>query len=220
MTVHKIAADRTHPRGIFHNQYFSTLAGTAEVSAPINLTVAGTRVPVPSDSKIAITSGTKCGATADFRGVETYVAPKPDIEAPIVDFTASIPPVSIVGGSVAAVGISTQQAIVLKFNEAVQTGPYSSCRGQISFCPTASPTCSGGIYRPCTNLTADKDKVLISPHTLSLGDATEYYLRVDTGAIQDLAGNDMLVINSLTEYLLTTDGDATGPEVIGHFPSK
>merc|ERR1719375_1702670 len=75
-------------------------------------------------------------------GVDVYVAPKPDIDAPIVDFTASIPPVSIVDGAVAAVGISTQQAIVLKFNEAVQTGPYSSCRGQISFCPSGSPTCS------------------------------------------------------------------------------
>merc|ERR1719163_1273223 len=187
---------------------------------PINLTVAGTRVPVPTDSKIAISKGTKCGASADFYGVEVYVAPKPDTDAPIVDFDNSVPPRSIVDGAVAAVGISTQQAIVLKFNEAVQTGVNSNCRGQISFCPTASPTCSGGIYRPCTNLTADKDKVLVSPYSLTLGDATEYYLRVDTGAIKDLAGNDMPVINSLTEYLLTTDGDATGPEVIGHFPSK
>merc|ERR1719199_2404727 len=68
MTVNKIAADRTHPRGIFHNQYFSTLAGTAQPGGsmtPINLTVAGTRVPVPTDSKIAITKGTKCGASAN-----------------------------------------------------------------------------------------------------------------------------------------------------------
>jgi len=109
---------------------------------------------------------------------------------------------------------------VLKFNEAVTTGPGSKCRGQISFCPTASPTCSGGVYRPCTNLTADKDKVLVSPYTLTLAESTEYYLRVDTGAIQDLAGNDMPVINSLTEYLISTETDETGPQVIGHFPSK
>jgi hypothetical protein len=225
MTVHKIAADRTHPRGIFHNQYFSTLAGTAQPGGsmtPINLTVAGTRVPVPTDSKIAISYGTKCGATADFQGVDVFVPPKPDVDAPIVDFDNSIPPRSISGGAVAAVGISAQQAIVLKFNEAVTTGPGSNCRGQISFCPTDSPTCSGGIYRPCTNLTADKDKVLVSPYTLNLdpqGTGIEYYLRVDTGAIQDLAGNDMPVINSLTEYLIATGADETGPEVIGHFPS-
>merc|ERR1719375_2797007 len=152
-------------------------------------------------------------------GVDVYVAPKPDIDAPIVDFTASIPPVSIVDGAVAAVGISTRQAIVLQFNEAVTTGPNSGCRGQISFCPTASPTCSGGVYRPCTNLTADKDKVLVSPYTLTLAESTEYYLRVDTGAIQDLAGNDMPVINSLNDYLITTESDESGPEVIGHFPS-
>jgi hypothetical protein len=223
MTVHKIAADRTHPRGIFHNQYFSTLAGTAQpggTMVPINLTVAGTRVPVPSDSKVAITYGTKCGATSDFYGVEAYMPPKPDSDAPIVDFDNSFPPRSIDGGVVTAVGISTQQAIVLKFNEAVQTGPLSNCRGSISFCPTASPTCSGGIYRPCTNLTADKDKVLVSPYSLTLGDATEYYLRIDTGAIQDMAGNDMPVINSVNEYLITTESDESGPEVIGHYPSK
>merc|ERR1719375_1221948 len=153
-------------------------------------------------------------------GVEVDLPPKPDSDAPIVDFTASFPPRSIVDGAVAAVGISTRQAIVLKFNEAVQTGPWSNCRGQISFCPTASPTCSGGVYRPCTNLTADKDKVLVSPYTLTLAESTEYYLRVDTGAIQDLAGNDMPVINSLTEYLISTETDETGPEVIGHYPSK
>merc|ERR1719160_429218 len=113
MTVHKIAADRTHPRGIFHNQYFSTLAGTAQPGGskvPINLTVAGTRVPVPTDSKIAISKGDKCGATSDFKGVEVYVAPKPDSDAPIVDFDLSIPPRSTVDGAVAAVGISMQQA--------------------------------------------------------------------------------------------------------------
>merc|ERR550537_508322 len=135
-----------------------------------------------------------------------------------------MPPRSIVDGAVAAVGISTQQAIVLQFNEAVKTGVHmgvhSGCRGQVSFCPTASPTCSGGIYLPCTNMTADKDKVLISPYSLNLGDATEYYLRVDTGAIMDMAGNDMPVINSINEYLISTETDESGPEVIGHFPSK
>jgi hypothetical protein len=223
MTVNKIAADRTHPRGIFHNQYFSTLAGTAQPGGsmtPINLTVAGTRVPVPTDSKIAITKGTKCGATSDFKGVETYKAKKPDIDAPVVDFDNSYPKRKADGS---AAGISTQQAIMLKFNEAVQTGPLSGCRGQVSFCPTTSPTCSGGIYRPCTNLTADKDKVLISPYVLNLGDTVEYYLRIDTGAIMDMAGNDLPIINSVNDnYLLSTDSSASdqeGPQVIGHFPS-
>jgi hypothetical protein len=35
----------------------------------------------------------------------------------------------------------------------------------------------------------------------------------------DMAGNDMPIINSLNDYLLTTEQDDSGPEVIGHFPS-
>lgn len=226
MTVHKIAADRTHPRGIFHNQYFSTLAGTAQPGGskvPINLTVAGTRVPVPTDSKIAISKGTKCGASADFSGVEVLVAPKPDNDAPVPDFDNFMPPKAIdpSTGTLGPAAISQSQAIVLKFNEAVQTGVLSNCRGQISFCPIDSPTCSGGVYRSCANLTADKDKVLVSPYAApGFSDATTYYLRVDTGAILDMAGNDMTVINSIDDYTIRTESDTTGPEVIGHFPSS
>ena len=35
-----------------------------------------------------------------------------------------------------------------------------------------------------------------------------------------MAGNDMTVINSIDDYTIRTESDTTGPEVIGHFPSK
>ena len=71
LTVSKIEADRTHPRGIFHNQYFSSLAKSP---VPLNITVAGTRIPVPTDSKILINKASKCG-TADFVGLPVLKTP-------------------------------------------------------------------------------------------------------------------------------------------------
>ena len=56
LEITKLSADSTHPRGVFHNQYFSTLT---DASFYGTFTVAGTRLPVPSDSKVLITAG-KC----------------------------------------------------------------------------------------------------------------------------------------------------------------
>ena len=56
LEVVKLSADSTHPRGVFHNQFFSTLTDASFLGT---FTVAGTRLPVPSDSKVLITAG-KC----------------------------------------------------------------------------------------------------------------------------------------------------------------
>merc|ERR1719506_1813281 len=141
LKIQKIEADRTHPRGIFHNQYFSALAGS---SAPLALTVAGTRVPVPTDGKIAISAAPKnlfgggevakqCGG-AGFYGVPLK---------PPVDLSDTTPPkpLSFSPGHTtpppdadsAALGIASSQAIVIKFSEAVTT---DGCKGNFSFIPT------------------------------------------------------------------------------------
>merc|ERR1719174_1563590 len=54
LEITKLSADSTHPRGVFHNQYFSTLT---DASFAGTFTVAGTRLPVPSDSKVLVSAG-------------------------------------------------------------------------------------------------------------------------------------------------------------------
>merc|ERR1719353_1828293 len=113
LMVSKIEADRTHPRGIFHNQYFSSLAKSP---VPLNITVAGTRIPVPTDSKILINKKPKCG-TADFVGLPVLTTKQKK------DTT---PPVPILEKFFPAPGpgvVSQYQALSMKFSEAVMTGP-------------------------------------------------------------------------------------------------
>merc|ERR1719301_464095 len=77
--VLKIDADSTHPRGVFHNQYFSALAGSGLLGT---FTVAGTRLSVPSDAKVVLSAGS-CGdpGTFGFNGTATGTA-STDVTAP------------------------------------------------------------------------------------------------------------------------------------------
>merc|ERR1719387_1210948 len=54
IVVEKLDADYIHPRGIFHNQLFSALAGGQAISVEL----AGTRMAVPTMGAITLTSGT------------------------------------------------------------------------------------------------------------------------------------------------------------------
>ena len=60
--IRKEEADHTHPAGIFHNQYFSALAG----GIAQELSVAGFKIPIPSKSRLALTKGTECGSLSDY----------------------------------------------------------------------------------------------------------------------------------------------------------
>ena len=57
-----IEADSTHPRGVFHNQFFSSLAGATFVDT---FTLAGARLSVPSDGKVVMSKGS-CGDPGSF----------------------------------------------------------------------------------------------------------------------------------------------------------
>jgi len=206
MTVHKIAADRTHPRGIFHNQQFSALTGSAK---PLSITLGGTRVPTPTDSKIAITSGKTCGATSGFKGVPVTKKMSEDVSQPLPIIEDFLPKAS--GGSATA---STKQAIVLKFTEPVTV---AGCRGNFSFVSTDTSTASTKSY-PCSLAFAEKDTVIFQNTNLELESSITYFLRVDTGAVKDLAGNEMTILNTDGKYELTIEDDTTGPFVVHSFP--
>merc|ERR1719326_1693667 len=62
LEIAKLSADSTHPRGVFHNQFFSTLTDASFVGT---FTVAGTRLPVPSDSKVLVSAG-DCASPSTF----------------------------------------------------------------------------------------------------------------------------------------------------------
>jgi hypothetical protein len=211
LTVSKIEADRTHPRGIFHNQYFSSLAKSP---VPLNITVAGTRIPTPTDSKILINKMSTCG-TAAFSGLPVLTTPMKKDTTPPFPILEEFYPAPGAGG------ISQYQALSMKFSEAVMTGP--SCTGNISFVPTdgtASYTVS------CANTTALKDQVIVMPPAFDLGsEGKTYNLHVETGAILDLAGNPMPVLFTLydlaadgTQYTLTTGTDETVPAILNTYP--
>merc|ERR1719313_498439 len=213
LTVSKIEADRTHPRGIFHNQYFSSLAASP---VPLNITVAGTRIPVPTDSKILINKKSTCG-TADFIGLPTLKSKlKKDTTPPAPVLEEFFPPP---GTGI----ISPFQAISMKFSEAVMTG--TQCTGNISFVPTDGTT---PYSVSCGNTTALKDQVIIMPPAFDLGSTGKTYnLHVETGAVLDLAGNPMPVLFTLydlaadgSQYTLTTDGTAgdISPAIINTYP--
>jgi hypothetical protein len=217
LLVSKIEADRTHPRGIFHNQYFSSLAKSP---VPLNITVAGTRIPTPTDSKILINKKPKCG-TADFVGLPVLTTKqKKDTTPPFPILEKFFP----APGAVAGTGpvVSQYQALSMKFSEAVMTGP--SCTGNISFVPTDGTT---PYSVSCKNATALKDQVIVMPPGLDLGSTGKNYnLHVETGAIMDLAGNPMPVLFTLydlaadgTQYLFITEGtDDTAPAVLNTYP--
>merc|ERR1719158_1404249 len=53
---------------------------------------------------------------------------------------------------------------------------------------------------------------------LTLSDGQEYFLRVETGAIKDLAGNDMPILFTRDTYRFSTGEDSTAPAVVATFP--
>jgi hypothetical protein len=207
MTVHKIAADRTHPRGIFHNQQFSALTGSAK---PLSITLAGTRVPTPTDSKIAITAGKTCGAAAGFKGVPVAKMVSEDVQQPLPIIEDFLPEAS--GGSVT---VSARQAFVLKFTEPVTV---DGCRGNFSFVPTDTTAGNPAKSYPCSMAFAEKDKVILQNTGLSLDSGVSYFLRVDTGAVKDHAGNEMTILNTNNKYEITVEDDTTGPYAVHSFP--
>jgi hypothetical protein len=218
LTISKIEADRTHPRGIFHNQYFSALSGSV---VPNKVKVAGTRMAVPTDSKIVISADPsgKCGDSR-FAGVPVMPSLEADVTPPVALLDEFFPQPNSDGS---AFSMSAFQAISMKFSEAVQT--YPACFGNISFVPTDSALATHHV--DCSLAIAVGSEVIIPPPGTGLAQGT-FYLKVETGAVKDLAGNAMPVLFTYydklgndDDYTFSYDGssDSTEPEVLNTFPS-
>merc|ERR1719262_1324087 len=177
--IQKIDADISHPRGVFHNQHFSGLAGAGFVG---QFTVAGTRLSVPSDSKVVLSQGT-CNSpgTFSFAGTISGVAS-----------TDTMPPQMVVSGNYPADGgtVGALKVVRLAFSEALS---LDACGGEGNITIVNSGTGVG------TGITCEDfiivDNVVIVPVNLA---AATYHVVVDTGALQDKRGNAVTKIDSST----------------------
>jgi hypothetical protein len=187
----KIDADSTTPRGVFHNQHFSALSGASFVSS---FTVAGTRLPVPSDSKVVLTSGA-CGAAGSFFEGTVRGKASTDTDAPTLK-SGHYP------GNGDTVG--KLYAMKLEFSEPITT---VGCFGNISIIGGSTTTIA------CTDVTTSGKYAIIE--FSGLPDSL-YSFELDTGSFLDLAGNVLTYVNTGATYSFdVSDGGATAaPEVV------
>merc|ERR1719399_1250247 len=181
--IHKLDADYVHPRGIFHNQLFSALAGGQAVAVEL----AGTRMAVPTMGAVTLTSGS-CSDPSTYAFAGTAVPP------PSTDTT---PPV-LLSASNGIIG-TTDATLLLEFSEPVVRG---------SKCLTSSPpsiilrSAAGTVTFSCYSqeLVLQRNKVLIIPASpLAAG---SYFYEIETGAFADEAGNEvyLTLTNAVVGY--------------------
>jgi hypothetical protein len=200
-----IEADSTHPSGVFHNQFFSSLAGASFLGS---FTVAGTRLSVPSDSKVVLSAGS-CGdpGTFGFNGTATGTA-STDVTAPTMDVTKNVP------ADGATVGKT--RAVTLAFNEPLDPTYNEDCAGKITIIDGA-----GDKYE----FTCDYFLIAGPLVTVSgiFDAATTYTVEVAYDALRDLAGNPVTKIDTQASgnYEFTV-GTGTGdvPAVLYSVPSN
>jgi len=215
LEIHALAADRTHPRGIFHNQYFSARAG----SAPSSRVLTGSRLEIPTAGALAFTEGT-CGDLKSFAFPGAVVTPSLDTTPPTIDLSQSFPE------HLADLDKDRAKttAFVVAFSEPVKLGSV----GGFNFysCDAGSSPCGASVSVPAQSIATenatlvDGNKVLLQPEDLPLkdpdgtpGDIT-YYLEILTGTIEDLAGNPMqlqVLKGSWEVTVRAADGDASHP---------
>jgi hypothetical protein len=209
LTVVAIAADRAHPRGIFHNQKFSVLAGSG---LPRHLKVLGTGLPYPADSRVLLNAHPSgvCGDRSKYTSVDlTYVSP--DEVAPKAKYSEFYPEPS--GTSVS---VSTSQQILLAFSEAVVQAPcYDVNTSYISLVSIGNAPTQRVM---CHNTVVMHNKVVASLTRSQVLAASQYYVRVETGGLTDASGNDLTILQTLDTYIIDTTADATPPAVIASFP--
>merc|ERR1719460_319039 len=180
LEIRKEDADHTHPAGIFHNQYFSALAG----GIAQELSVAGFKIPIPSKSRLALTKGTECGSLSDYSFTGSVVA---------AASTDKIAPTFVAADSRPASGekSSGSQVMSLAFSEPVQI--HEDCKGSIVVKADAAsaefPTAKVKTI-PCSSdsVVAFGNKISVAWSEEPLPDGN-YHLVVETDTLSDLAGN-------------------------------
>jgi len=195
--------DRSHPRGIFHNQVFSVLAGSSLVR---NVTIQGSGLLSPSGSHIALNSNAdgRCDDAASFVPVELLHPPSADKEAPQIDFDMAFPP--------AGSNVSRSQAIRLEFNEAVTT---QGCYGRI----VVRNDVGVPLDLPCTAAEGYGSSLVVGLGGRSLSASAVHWLEFSTGSVLDLAGNALKVTETKDLYSFQTQGtDDLPPTLLGTKP--
>ncbi|MBT25801.1 MAG: hypothetical protein CML60_05335, partial [Rhodobacteraceae bacterium] len=209
LTVVAIAADRAHPRGIFHNQKFSVLAGSG---LPRHLKVLGTGLPYPADSRLLLNAHPSgvCGDRSQYTSVDlTYASP--DTAAPKAKYVEFFPE-----PTGASVSVSTSQQILLAFSEAVVQAPCVDVNtSYISLVSIGNAPTQKVL---CHNTVVMHNKVVVSLTRSQVLAASQYYVRVETGGLTDPSGNQLTILQTLDTYIVDTTSDTTPPTVIASFP--
>jgi hypothetical protein len=201
MEVKMLSADHTHPRVIFHNQYFSALSGAAATKGVLS----GSRMEIPSSAALAMTKG-KCGDTSTYSFPGALMRSSAD----------SIPPSIVPSKSIPApgdtIGDTYNTSFLFAFDEPVLAGAgafrfFNSGNMLIDEVSAANAALVSG------------NTVIVKPTSLSPGN---YYIEVETGAVTDLAGNDIPLQVLDADYTFTVAGGALhgAPVVLGSDPAN
>jgi hypothetical protein len=181
LEVTYLATDRTHTRNVYREQRWSVKAG-----GPARmLTLAGTGLPTPSASKVVLSSGASCAyKDYSFAGSAVRQPVASDTTAPTVDWASTVPANS------STVGVST--VIVLSFNELIQTA--EDCLGGFSLVDSTGVKVN---TVACSDVEIHQNFVVLDFATTNENgtmypEAGTYSITVDSYAIQDLDGNDMM----------------------------
>merc|ERR1719201_105861 len=137
LSVLPVVPDLEHTTGIFHNSRFSALAGNDGTIA-----VKGFRLPVPTDSKIALSTGSTCGDLATFDAVPLLPPPSDDIVPPTLEFVYPIDSDTKRGE-----GVGLNQALTFTFSEPITT---TGCMGNLAIIPLQWNDTSTWTYVPCS----------------------------------------------------------------------
>jgi hypothetical protein len=206
--------DRTHTRNVFREQRWSVKAG----GPARTLSLGGTGLPVPSDSKVALTSGATCAwSDYSFEGSAVRQPVAADTTPPMVEWSKSVPAT----GS----AVSPATVIVLSFNELIMAP--EDCLGGVHLVDSdgkkaATVLCNETVIRQ-NKLELDFFTEKFENGTKSYAPGKEYYVTIDSYAISDMDGNSMMRQASATGdvYKIDTGStDTTIPIIVRTVPEK
>jgi hypothetical protein len=204
LSVLPVQPDIEHTTGIFHNSRFSALAGNAGT-----ISVKGFRLPVPTDSMVALSTGSTCGDLKSFDAVPLSPPPSDDVVPPTL---VQVYPID--SDTKRKKGVGLHQALTFTFSEPVTT---DGCLGHLAIIPLQWNDTSTWTYVACEKLvTIGTDAVLLPKEFMFTGG--EYFFRLPRGLLTDMAGNPLPFTSTETMYEVTADANHTGkdmtPEIV------
>jgi hypothetical protein len=200
LSVLPVVPDLEHTTGIFHNSRFSALAGNDGTIA-----VKGFRLPVPTDSKIALSTGSTCGDLATFTAVPLDPPPSDDVVPPTL---VSVYPLD--ADTKRGEGVGLNQALTFTFSEPITT---TGCMGNLAIIPLQWNDTSTWTYVPCSKLVTIGKEAILLPGAYTFGDKDTYFFRFARGLLSDLAGNPMPFTSTEAMYEVSADANNTGADL-------